>query len=299
MIDTLRINVLPLSSSSFRLEDDLYFSDSLRQEGQPRQQTHHSSPMKVEICCFLFCCGGGALIRIDQTDYALSGNDVLIAMPGSILETILIGEDDELILLAFDRDTVPQGIRASGISSLLSKSYSVLSSVYTLSPERMDNFRQLYSATRDLLLSEKDKTIQNNILQGFAYITLGILDGWIHAEEKEIFGNVTRHQRVISAFMTDIRKFAIEQRSVSFYAARAALSPKYFSRLVIKHTGKRPLDHIRSYLALEAKCMLSSGRYTTKQVADYLNFSNVSSFTRFFREQTGTTPKQSLNLTIH
>ncbi len=111
MIDTLRINVLPLSSSSFCLEDDLYFADSLRQEGRPRQKT------------------------------------------------------------------LPQGIRAGGMSSLLSKSYSVLSSVYTLSSQRMDNFRQLYSATRDLLLSEKDKTIQNNILQGFAYITLGILDG--------------------------------------------------------------------------------------------------------------------------
>ena len=295
MIDTLRINVLPLSSSSFRLEDDLYFSDSLRQEGQPRQITRRRSPMKVEICCFLFCCSGGALIRIDQTDYALSGNDVLIAMPGSILETVLIGEDDELILLAFDRDTLPQGIRAGGISSFMSKSYSILSSVYTLSSERMDNFRQLYSATRDLLLSEKDKTIQNNILQGFAYITLGILDGWIHAEEKEIVGSLTRPQRIISAFMADIRKFALAQRSVSFYAARAALSPKYFSRLVIKHTGKRPLDHIRSYLALEAKCMLASGSYTTKQVADYLGFSNVSSFTRFFRQQTGTTPQQNLS----
>ena len=99
--------------------------------------------------------------------------------------------------------------------------------------------------------------------------------------------------------MADIRKFALEQRSVSFYAARAALSPKYFSRLVIKHTGKRPLDHIRSYIALEAKCMLASGRYTTKQVADHLGFSNVSSFTRFFRQRTGTTPQQNHTYTIH
>ena len=156
----------------------------------------------------------------------------------------------------------------------------------------MNNFKSFYVAARDMLLEEQDKAIINNVLQGFAYITLGIMDGWVHSSETLTSRDNSRAQRIVSDFMSDIRHFVAEQREVSFYAQRAALSPKYFSRLVIKQTGRRPLDHIRGYIALEAKCQLGSGRYTIKQVADNLNFSDTSSFTRFFRSETGLTPAE-------
>ena len=292
MIDSLRLNVFQDNSRSFRLEDDLYFADSLFHDGQQRYGVHHASPLKVEICFFLFCYHGKSAIRINQQDYVLDENDVLIAMPGSILEKIDIDESNEVILLAFDRDTIPHNIRVSGMATFLSKSYQILSSVCTLSAERMENFKLFYTASRNLLISEQDKDIQANIIQGFAYITIGILEGWIHSEESSVSGNASRSQRIVSAFMTDIRHYAITQRKVSFYAARAALSPKYFSRLIIHQTGKRPLDHIYDYLVLEAKCKLSSGRHTIKQIADYLNFSGTSAFTRFFRTKTGLTPAE-------
>ncbi len=292
MTESLRINNLPLNAMSFRLEDDVYFTDSLFQEGLPRQSAHRTAPLKVEVCFFLFCVQGTVILRFDQKDYELSTNDVLLAMPGSILEKVRISESDEVILLAFNRDTIPHGFLASGLSSFLSKSFSILSSVYTLSDERMNNFRRFYVAARDMLLEEKEKSIINNFLQGFAYITLGILDGWVHSSETPMSGESSRAQRIVSAFMADIRHFATEQREVSFYAQRAALSTKYFSRLVIKQTGRRPLDHIRGYIALEAKCQLGSSRYTIKQIADNLNFSDTSSFTRFFRSETGLTPAE-------
>ena len=133
MTESLRINILPLNAKSFRLEDDLYFADSLFQEGQPRQSVHRITPLKVEICFSLFCVQGTVILRVDQKDYELCANDVLLAMPGSILEKVIISESDEVILLAFDRDTIPRDIRAGGMSSFLSKSFSILSSVYTLS----------------------------------------------------------------------------------------------------------------------------------------------------------------------
>lgn len=292
MTESLRINILPLNAKSFRREDDLYFADSLFQEGQPRQSVHRITPLKVEICFSLFCVQGTVILRVDQKDYELCANDVLLAMPGSILEKVIISESDEVILLAFDRDTIPRDIRAGGMSSFLSKSFSILSSVYTLSEERMNNFKSFYVAARDMLLEEQDKAIINNVLQGFAYITLGIMDGWVHSSETLTSRDNSRAQRIVSDFMSDIRHFVAEQREVSFYAQRAALSPKCFSRLVIKQTGRRPLDHIRGYIALEAKCQLGSGRYTIKQVADNLNFSDTSSFTRFFRSETGLTPAE-------
>lgn len=291
-MDSLRVNVFPLTSSSFKLEDDLYFADSLYEEGKLRQSAHRSSPLKVEICMFLFCYTGTVSIRINQENLILTKNNVLITMPGSILEEVRISESDEVILLAFDRDAIPHDIRAIGMSSFFTKSFSTLNSIYKLSPERMSSFKQLYTATRDILRPETDKATQQSVLLGFAYITLGILNGWGRTEDSDSSGKVPRSQRIVAAFISDIRQYAVDEHEVAFYAERAALTTKYFSRLIIRETGKRPLDHIREYLALEAKCQLASGRYTIKQVADSLNFSDSSSFTRFFRSETGYTPAE-------
>ncbi len=299
MLGSLRINILPLNENSFRLEDNLYFADCLYEEGRPRQSAHTSTPLKVEICFFLFCCRGNVSVRIDQEDYDLKENDLFLGVPGSILERIDFGETDEIILFAFDRESVPFDIRTSKMTGFLSKVYNYPSRVCSLSPGRMQHFRQLYVATRDMLLAEPDSSVQDNILQGFAYLVLGMLDGWEQESDSDFSKRISRPQRILMAFMSDVRHYAIEHREVSFYADRAALSTKYFSRLVVSQSGKRPLDHIRDYLILEAKCLLASGQYTVKQIADYLNFSNTSAFTRFFRTGAGTTPAEFIaSLTV-
>ena len=46
-------------------------------------------------------------------------------------------------------------------------------------------------------------------------------------------------------FLNDVHEYCGVERSVTFYAERCCLSPKYFARLVTESLGKKPGDIIK------------------------------------------------------
>jgi len=286
--ETVRINLLPLTEKSFRLDDDLYLADSM----STLQGISFHVTLKIEICVVLFCCKGRIHIRVNQKNLEISDNQSLLVSPGSILERIELVQGTEVIMIAFDRDRIPYALHGSSTSDIIEQTYRMPDAVYSMSAERMEIFKQYYCMTRKLLSLDASKKVQKNIIQGFSYVVMGIVDGWGSAERDSIYKANAREERLVTSFLSDIRKFALQQREVSFYAGRAELAPKYFSRLIIKITGKRPLEHIHEYLVLEAKCLLASHELTIRQIAQTLGFSNTSAFTRFFHMVAGLTPAE-------
>lgn len=60
--ETVRINLLPLTEKSFRLDDDFYLADSM----STQQGISFHVTLKIEICVVLFCCKGRIHIRVNQ-----------------------------------------------------------------------------------------------------------------------------------------------------------------------------------------------------------------------------------------
>ncbi len=288
---SIRINLLPLSSRTFRLDDDLYMADTLEEDGDLTEVIESQIPVKLEICAIIFCRKGEFSAGINRKDFVLGENEVLLVMPGSILESLSISSASEVVMIAFNRETLPRDIHAAGITDFLTQSHRMTEAQIRISPDMMDNFILFYQAMRNMLLAEADKRRQYNLIEGAAYIIMNVLEGWVRLSDRDV-REQTKAQRIVSSFMADLHRYVLSERELSFYADRAAVTPKHFSRVVLRQTGKRPSDHIRDYLALEAKCMLSSKKYTIKQVAEMLNFSNTSAFTRFFRTATGATPAE-------
>jgi len=289
-VRAMRINLMPLSAKTFKLNEDLYMNDTLREDGHAASAIEYTTLFKLEACAMLFCRRGTINARINHKDLTLGNDDALIAMPGSIIERLSIAATSEVVMLAFDRETLMRHVHATGVSDFLSLSYQMSEATLSIPSDKMENFVLFYQATRNMLLNEDDTRRQVNIIEGFAHIVISILEGWMASSADEKSSQPSRAQTIVSDFMMDLHRYVTTERELAFYAARAAISPKHLSRVVIQQTGKRPADHIRDYLTLEAKCLLATKKYTIKQISDMLNFSNTSAFTRFFRTATGTTP---------
>lgn len=82
------------------------------------------------------------------------------------------------------------------------------------------------------------------------------------------------------------------ERSVSFYASKLFISPKYLSLLVKEATGKSAAYWIDRFVINEAKNMLRYSGKNIQQVAYALNFSNQSSFGKYFKHLTGMSPTE-------
>ncbi len=96
-------------------------------------------------------------------------------------------------------------------------------------------------------------------------------------------------------FVRLVRKYFRSEHSVRFYADRLCISPKYLSLVVKECTGRSAAEIIDEHLLLEAKNLLRFSGKNIQQVAYELNFSNQSSFGKYFKHLTGLSPSEFQN----
>ncbi len=80
--------------------------------------------------------------------------------------------------------------------------------------------------------------------------------------------------------------------TVKYFADKICLSPNYFGDLVKSETGKTAQEHIQLKMLNHAKSALLDPDISTKQVAELLGFQYPQHFIRFFKKQTGQTPRE-------
>ena len=96
-------------------------------------------------------------------------------------------------------------------------------------------------------------------------------------------------------FVRLVRKYFRMEHSVRFYANKLCISPKYLSLVIKESSGRTAAEIIDEYLLLEAQNMLRFSGKNIQQVAYELNFSNQSSFGKYFKHLTGMSPSEFQN----
>ena len=80
--------------------------------------------------------------------------------------------------------------------------------------------------------------------------------------------------------------------TVKYFADKVCLSPNYFGDLVKSETGKTAQEYIQLKMINYAKSSLLDPKLSTKQIAELLGFQHPQHFIRFFKKQTGHTPRE-------
>ncbi len=93
-------------------------------------------------------------------------------------------------------------------------------------------------------------------------------------------------------FQADLMQHFIRHRDVAFYAAQQRLSPRYFSAVIKEVSGHNALYWIVQAVTGESKKRIIESGLSIKEIAYSLNFSNPTFFSRWFKQYTGSTPKE-------
>ena len=100
-------------------------------------------------------------------------------------------------------------------------------------------------------------------------------------------------QRLDTIFFSNLNTHFREHRNVDFYAERANLSIKHFSAVIKQQTGHTVAYWIHEKVIREAKLLLNTHLDIPIQtIADMLGFDEQSTFSRYFRRETGLSPTQ-------
>jgi AraC family transcriptional regulator, transcriptional activator of pobA len=103
-------------------------------------------------------------------------------------------------------------------------------------------------------------------------------------------GEVIEPSHLVLRFRQMVARCFQEHCNVEGFARCLNVSPDHLSATVKKHTGRTPREIIDERVLLEAKRLLIHTDLTVSEIADHLQFSEPTHFTRFFKRHTECTP---------
>lgn len=106
---------------------------------------------------------------------------------------------------------------------------------------------------------------------------------------------IPRSEEIIRKFIGLLQTYGEREHSPSFYAEKLFISVQYLSSILKEHTRQNCSDWIGRHITQKARRLLKAPGATIQKVAEELNFADQSSFGKFFKKHTGTTPKKFMN----
>ena len=106
----------------------------------------------------------------------------------------------------------------------------------------------------------------------------------------KIIPNQLKNEALSDRFFLLLAKHYKTEHSVSFYADKMALTPKYLTTAIKRITGKSILTWINNAIIIEIKIQLKTTDKTILQISEDLNFSTPSAMIQFFKLHIGTNP---------
>ena len=288
---SLRIAHLPKDFGAGRLRDDYLLYDNLNGEEVMAQYEERSFPIKIETFATVMVLQGEFSLIVNLQPVDVKAGQVLVLMPGCIFQDVSKSPDFRFCCLFIEPELTDKMRKNLGIHLELTRRYYSFA-LHTISQEALANGLAMYKLIK-AELSQPDYTYKKEVIQRYCEIWVLKNSSFNDIpDQPEVNKTLNRKEQIFHDFLTLLEEHYTRERSISFYADRMCLTPKYLSTIIKEVSGKHGLQWIDDYVALEAKALLHRNDLSVKQVSDQLNFPSQSMFGRFFKKMTGYSPKQ-------
>lgn len=245
-----------------------------------------------------FCIKGEFEVEINLKKFTIRKDSMFIYTPGNIVRVTNIDPQEKesvhFVVVAISEDLMSS--TRFDFSKLYNESLRLLESPCVVINE---NERELCRKYFDLI-QEVSKMRMPNMRESVAALISSIFylmgamwtDRLTAAKKNGGDEMSTRSKIVLEDFLLLVRDYHTKERSLSFYADKLYLTPKYLSKLIKSVSGKSAHEWIDSFVILEAKNLLKYSDMSIKSIVYELNFPNQTTFYRFFKTKTGMTPSE-------
>ena len=253
----------------------------------------HRFPIRLDGLYIGLRKKGKARFSINLKEFDVGPNDLLICSPGDLMQ-------------ATPQDGVhlTQSIMVS--SHFLKEMYISLNSfmpffasqkehpVFHLTDGEMEELKSHFNMIKSTVQSDDYFRIDitKRLLAAYLYKLGSILYRHRPELQAEAAKPLKREEILFKEFIKLVSENHRKERRVDFYAERLFLSPKHFSTVIKKVSGKTAGQWIDDYVILEAKTLLKYSAMSIQEVAYYMYFPNPSFFGKYFRHHTGMSPSE-------
>ena len=237
----------------------------------------------------ILCHKGTAQLKIENKTYQIGKNDIAICLPAISIDNIKSSRDfkSTCLFVSFDlmsknNPDIGWGIKAY----LFSKENPVLHLSKPDAENCLYNF-QLLEKKYENDRHRFQKEIINLQLQMF------VMEMWnIFSKEIEKRSISNQNGSLFERYLQLVQEHCMEEREVDFYARKLFITPKYLTEVCKKNSGKTALEWIHNYTTQRIIILLENKKLSFTEIADTLNFSSQSFFSRYVRKVLGVSPSE-------
>lgn len=246
-------------------------------------------PCRLDAITVIVCIGGKVDCSVNLKCYTIEKDTLLVIFTGDIIQIhnaealeayAVVMSSNYLYDLHIGfrlRSSFRMEIRRNAIAHVPYEEILLLKPYYDLLNTNIYSIRM------------EHQEILNGLVRAFSYTVISLMHAYQNQEKNII--TIPRNQQLFDKFMTILTLHHTCERSVIFYADRMCLTSNYLSGAIKEYSGKSALEWINEYVITEAKMMLRSSGLSIQEIAYRLNFTSQSAFGKYFKQQTGISPK--------
>ncbi|MEM7532808.1 MAG: AraC family transcriptional regulator [Chloroflexota bacterium] len=222
----------------------------------------------------------------DFKRYELETGTLIFISPGQ-LHAYITGEDYCRIMIFGFRpvvltQTIPEFL------TILPFDNTNQAPIYPVSPEKFDVFEHLFNVA----LSRFDARVPGWEPIATSYLQTALTETAYLLPESMKPNYANAAIRLTRAFQSSLEQHYVDRRQVSDYAELLSVTTNHLVKSVRETTGETPKQMLQRRLLLESKRLLIHSNAPINEIGDRLYFKDATSFSRWFRHLTNTTPAQ-------
>lgn len=249
-------------------------------------------PCRLDAITMLVCISGEISSSLNLKEYTTHKNGVIVCLPEDIIQIEAVKDLEAyavIISASFLREAhidlqkllpLYLGIKSQPQIYISDTEMQLLQYYHILATEVLESSENEHK--REILLG---------LLSALVYKVIDLIK-YKQVHSTEMYMKTTQRSEILfDQFMLLLNMHHTKEHSVKFYATKMSLTANYLSGVIKEFSGKTAAEWIDQYIVLEAQTLLKFSGMTIQEIAYHLNFATQSSFGKYFKQQTGMSPK--------
>ena len=253
--------------------------------------TNNNPEERLNALTTVLCTNGESKIALNARDLEIKEGDLIIAMPGTILQGYGMSEDFNALGFYLSQEFFEE-LSSMPLGLLNARAYIQEHPVIHINQEATTLFVQYHELIQSKLTNEQPskhhRLIMDMLMQAFLYEFHDAIEN--DAESLPTF-KFTSGDNLYKQFIEIILNSYPKPRSVEWYASQLHVTPKYLSSVTKQSCGQTALTVINRYVLEDVKRNLMRPEKTIKEVVNELNFPSISFFGKYVKKHLGKSPK--------
>lgn len=244
---------------------------------------------QVRYHTHIYCQSGSVKFVFNGLKYHCKKGEFIFWLAGLEVSDLSFSGNFKATLLFVDSDLLTKNLPSATVSI---DSYIHSKENPILHPEKKDKDKILQNF--QLLYDKSQETNHRFYEEGLKLqMQLFLLEMWhIFEDELDRKKRSLQSGTLYERFLQLVQEYCMKEREVRFYSDKLNITPKYLNYICKVNTRITASEWIQRYVKERLILLLQNKNLNISEIADEMEFSSRSFFTRYVKKLLGVTPKE-------